>query len=667
MFRCPHLLLSPARPPLVAAVLVAAGCLLAETAAVHLLKPYAPADSLGVVYLLGVLLVSVVWGLWAGVVTAVTSALFYGYFHLPSADDGLGDAQDGLTLLLFLVVALVVGSVAAVARSLAAEAQDGRRAADERRRAAERHRLDAEERRGEADLTSELSRVLLCTDHLPSALRTVGRRLGQRLGVEEPAIVIGEADPGPGRMALPIRDGCKPVGTLLLPADLPEAQLRRLTERIVPGLAAVLSAARDRAEVGRALQASRDDLHRVAEEQAALRRVATLVARGVSPQELFDAVVGEVGRVLRVQHTMIARCEHDGMLRALSSWSVYGPDFLGARDRRWRVDLPGVAGLVCRTGRAASMTDYATAEGEAAAWARRRGIRSAIGIPITVEGRLWGVMVALSQDPEPAPGMETRMREFTELLGTAVSNAQVRGQLAASRARAVAAADDTRRRIERDLHDGTQQRLVTLGIELRAVEAGVPPEQAELRSRLADATGQLSGVIADLQELSRGLHPAILSRGGLGPALKMLARRSPVPVELTLDADRRLAERVEVAVYFIVSEALTNMAKHSGASHAHVGLEVGPATLRLSIRDDGAGGADPAGGSGLAGLCDRVEVLGGTLDLESPPGGGTSLTVAIPLDEERPAGPGRASRSPEPGVTGAPEAGRAPPVREGRG
>jgi signal transduction histidine kinase len=208
-----------------------------------------------------------------------------------------------------------------------------------------------------------------------------------------------------------------------------------------------------------------------------------------------------------------------------------------------------------------------------------------------------------------------------------------RDELAASRARVVAAADESRRHIERDLHDGVQQRLVSLGLEIRAAEAMVPAELEMPRAQLSQTVRTLAGVLEDVQEVSRGLHPPILSKSGLGPALKALARRSPVPVEVNVHLDQRLAERVEIAVYYIVSEALTNTAKHAHASVVYVDLEKDGAILRLCVRDDGAGGADPDQGSGLIGLKDRVEVLGGTIEITSPPGSGTTLLVKIPIED----------------------------------
>jgi signal transduction histidine kinase len=220
---------------------------------------------------------------------------------------------------------------------------------------------------------------------------------------------------------------------------------------------------------------------------------------------------------------------------------------------------------------------------------------------------------------------------FTDLVATAIANAESRGELAASRARIVNAADEVRRGIERDLHDGTQQRLVSLGLELRSVLVAVPPDLDELRGALSRIAESLADVQQELIEMARGIHPAILARGGLGPALKTLAHRSPVPVELDVRVDGRLPERVEVPAYYVVSEALTNAAKHAHASVVRVEVAVIERGLRVVVRDDGVGGADPARGSGLVGLRDRVEAFGGTMTVQSPRGAGTSLDVELPL------------------------------------
>jgi signal transduction histidine kinase len=217
-----------------------------------------------------------------------------------------------------------------------------------------------------------------------------------------------------------------------------------------------------------------------------------------------------------------------------------------------------------------------------------------------------------------------------------------RTELAASRARIVAAADETRRQIERDLHDGVQQRLVSLRLELRAMESEMPPD-SQLRDQLAHAASGLSGALEDLVEISRGIHPSILAEGGLSPGLKTLARRSAVPVELDVRAETPLPAPVEVAAYYVVSEALTNTAKHAHASTVHVAVEARDGVLELSIRDDGSGGADPTRGSGLMGLTDRVDALGGTIEVMSPVGAGTTLLVTLPIEDGQSHVPGSAA------------------------
>ncbi|MEA2590267.1 MAG: hypothetical protein QOD62_98, partial [Actinomycetota bacterium] len=294
-----------------------------------------------------------------------------------------------------------------------------------------------------------------------------------------------------------------------------------------------------------------------------------------------------------------------------------------------------LASTIWRTGRPVRIDDYHGVPGRIAAFVREElGIGSSVGSPIVVAGRLWGALFVHSkQTHQPLPrDTESRLTGFTELVATAIANAESRAELKASRARIVAAADETRRRLERDLHDGIQQRLVSLQLELRAVQAAVPPELGELERDLSRVAEGLASVFDELREISRGIHPAILSEGGLGPALRSLRRRSAVPVELDLQAEVRLPERVEVAAYYVVSEALTNAAKHAHASIVKVELDTRDATLQLAIRDDGLGGADLSRGSGLLGLSDRIEALGGTLEVSSPTGSGTTLLIELPLE-----------------------------------
>jgi signal transduction histidine kinase len=260
------------------------------------------------------------------------------------------------------------------------------------------------------------------------------------------------------------------------------------------------------------------------------------------------------------------------------------------------------------------------------------GLRVAVGAPIVVGHRVWGAAVVGSYRPEPLPpDTEARVGDFAELVATAIANAQAHSELTASRARIVAAGDLARQRFERDLHDGAQQRLISLGLALRTVEAAVPPELQPLKKQMSDIVDGLVGVSEEVREISRGIHPAILSKGGLGPALKTLARRSAVPVELSLGVHERLPESTEVAAYYVVAEALTNTAKHAQASKVDVRVDADDANLHLSIDDDGIGGAAVGKGSGLTGLVDRVEALGGTMRVSSRIGCGTSLRVSIPL------------------------------------
>ncbi|MDT4943642.1 MAG: hypothetical protein QOH14_375 [Pseudonocardiales bacterium] len=454
--------------------------------------------------------------------------------------------------------------------------------------------------------TGRAARIESYTD-TSGQLTDVGRETGVGSGVGTPVIVEGRLW---GVMAAYARGG-QP-----LPADT-EARLASFTEMVATAIANAESRAR---------------VARLAEEQAALRRVATLVARGVPPEEVFAAVTEEAGRLLSaVEYAALSRYEPDRGVTVVAVWGRTGHNVrLGNR-----LILGGnnVGTLVFETGRPARIDNYAEASGPLADVARGEGVGAAVGTPIIVEGRRWGVMATYSAPGRPLPAdTEARLANFTELVATAIANAESRAALMASRARVVAAADQTRRRIERDLHDGIQQRLVSLALELRAAQAGVPLQLADLERVLSRVADGLSSVFDELREISHGIHPAILSKGGLKPALSSLCRRSAVPVELDLRAERRLPEPVEVAAYYVVSEALTNAAKHAHASVVNVKLDTDDAILRLTIRDDGVGGANLDQGSGLVGLSDRVEALGGTLQVASPAGKGTTLLIKVPLE-----------------------------------
>ena len=372
---------------------------------------------------------------------------------------------------------------------------------------------------------------------------------------------------------------------------------------------------------------------RLGEEQTALRRVATLVAQRVSPATLVEAVTREVGLRCDADLARMERYEADGTVTGVSAWSrAEGQLTVGTR-----IALEGasIAWQVRESGRPTRLDTFVGTSGPIAEEARELGIRSSVGCPIVVGGRLWGVIAASTKSDVPFPAdTESMIGQFTELVGTAIANAQSQAELAASRARLVVASDETRRRIERDLHDGAQQRLVSLALQLNGIEAGISPEHGELKAELSGVVEGLDDLLEELRETARGIHPAILSEGGLEPALKTLARRSTVPVALEMRSEARPPEPVEVAVYYVVSEMLTNAAKHAHATIVRVDVDQQDDVLHVFVRDDGVGGADPARGSGLVGLKDRVEALGGAISVDSPVGAGTKVTAQLPLGSD---------------------------------
>jgi PAS domain S-box-containing protein len=373
---------------------------------------------------------------------------------------------------------------------------------------------------------------------------------------------------------------------------------------------------------------ARDQVRGLLDEQSALRRVATLVAEGASVWELFSAVAEEVAGVVGLPVVGVHRYDPDGTFTMVG---VAGETTF-AVGSRWPVADEGLSGMILASGRPARKDDYSTMSGPVGVAVRDDRMASMVGVPILVDGRVWGFMVAGGGPGETIPAStETHLARFTELIATAVSNTTMRAELAASRARVIAAADDARRRIERDLHDGAQQQLVTLALGLRSAEARVPAALEDVRAEVRRFADRLTTVVEELREMSRGIHPAILTEGGLPSALEALALRSAVPVKLNVRCEDRFPEEVEVAAYYVVSEALTNAAKHADASHVRIDLRAEEETLLLSILDDGSGGADPIAGSGLIGLKDRVEALGGTIEIHSPLGSGTRLDVEIPL------------------------------------
>lgn len=372
---------------------------------------------------------------------------------------------------------------------------------------------------------------------------------------------------------------------------------------------------------------SQNALERVAGERAALGRVATLVAQDAPPAEIFSAVSEEVEGLFD-SGAAVLRFEHDPPALVFVGISSVFDIPIGTR---WEFQQGMASAEVYRTGRSARIDAMDLARA-----AHELGVVSSVATPIVVQGRLWGAVSLGSTDDRLPPDAEERLMKFTDLVATAIANAESKSALAASRRRIVAASDESRRRIERDIHDGTQQRLVSLGLALRSAEAKVPADREELRDELSHVAQGLSEAVEDLQEISRGIHPAILTKGGIGPALQTLAHRSPIPVELDITTDVRPAEPIEVAAYFVASEALANAAKHSQASRIDLSLAERDGRLLLSVRDDGVGRANRTSGSGLVGLSDRVEALGGSISVHSRDGEGTLIAVELPVGLELP-------------------------------
>jgi signal transduction histidine kinase len=429
------------------------------------------------------------------------------------------------------------------------------------------------------------------------------RSVGVRAAVGAPIVVagrlwgamnVGSAQPGP------------------LPAET-ESRIGAFTELVAMAIAN---------------SDARAEIERLALEQAALRRIATLVARGAETGEVFAAVAREVAEVMHLPVAAVQRYEDDETMMVIAPWSDRPHPFQPGT--RWPYHPAGLAARVRQRGGAGRVVDFSHRRGAFAAKARELGLHSVAAAPIVVDGAVWGLVTIASTDGPIPDRAEGRLAEFTELLGTAIANTQSRAEVSASRARIVAAADETRRRVERDLHDGIQQRLVSLALKARTIEAMTARPADQIQGELSLLTDGLGTALEELREISHGIHPAILSEAGLGPALKALARRSAVPVELDLNLGVRPAEHLEVAGYYIASEAIANAAKHAQASVITVSADGRDGALTLCIRDDGIGGADPSRGSGIIGLKDRVEALSGTLSVLSPPGHGTVLHVHLP-------------------------------------
>jgi signal transduction histidine kinase len=404
--------------------------------------------------------------------------------------------------------------------------------------------------------------------------------------------------------------------------------LRQKEARIVPsGPGEVVTILRDFTDERRAQAEER----RLAEEQAALRRVATLVAGDSSPEDVFQAVTEEVAQLLGIREAVLERFENDETGTVVGR---FGRRMIGGFEIGSTIPIEEglTAWTVLHTGAPARIDSFEGAPGPLAERVRALGYRSTVGVPIVVAGSIWGALVAaVAEGDSLPPETENRMQAFAELVALALASAQAREELEASRVRIVEASDAERRRLERNLHDGAQQRLVALSVALRLAEGKMrdaPDQAAEL---LATASEELMEALTELRELAQGIHPAVLTEQGLEAALEVLAARAPLPVELEVRLPERLPEPIEATAYYVVSEALANVVKHAAADSARVRAEHADGLALVEVADDGVGGADPSGGSGLWGLRDRVEALDGKLVVDSSREQGTLVRAELPV------------------------------------
>ena len=376
------------------------------------------------------------------------------------------------------------------------------------------------------------------------------------------------------------------------------------------------------------LRRSEASLSQLAEEQAALRRVATLVAEGAAPTAVFDAVAAEMEGLLHADGVTLSRYEPGSEVTVVAH---RGSDARRVPPgSRVRHEGENVTTMVRRSERPARMESYAGTHGAIAELVHDLGVRATVGAPVVVDGLLWGVVIANWRGEESPPaGTEERMAQFAQLLDTAIANADSRDQLTASRARLLTAADEARRRVVRDLHDGAQQRLVHTIVMLKLAQRALREKDEEAESLVGAALEQAEQGHTELRELAHGILPAVLTRGGLGEGVRSVVGRLDLPVQVDVPAERFPAD-IEASAYFIVAEALTNVVKHANAGRAEVRASVEDGMLHVEVRDDGIGGADP-GGHGLVGIADRATALGGRLKIENPVGGGTLVAATLPL------------------------------------
>ncbi len=411
--------------------------------------------------------------------------------------------------------------------------------------------------------------------------------------------------------------------------SLLSTQLFIATSALTSLLLAAVTA--ERARTARALAAAEAAQRELADEQAALRRVATLVAEDAEPSRVFGQVTEEVGRLLALPVASVVQYDGAHTATVVGAWSADGPPHFPVGTT---LDLEGetVVAKVLRSGDAQRLDTYDDTGGTVGKSMRGLGYRASVAAPVTVGGRLWGALAGATRSEAPLPDVvEQRLCDFAELVAQALANADAYEKLAASRARLVEVGDAERRRLERNLHDGAQQRLVALSLKLGMLNARLADAPPAARELLATARDDLALGLDELRELARGIHPVVLTERGLGPALDALLSRAPVQVDIEALPDERLSPQVEAAAYYIVSEAITNVTKYADASSATVAIRRRNGTATVTVADDGAGGADPSRGSGLRGLTARVEALNGRLTVDSPPGAGTRIEAEIPL------------------------------------
>jgi PAS domain S-box-containing protein len=486
----------------------------------------------------------------------------------------------------------------------------------------------------------------IITDCNAAAEQILGRRRDDLRGRLPAAVLDGVVDEAgaPVTAERLLGDGALQAGApeagLVACVSRPDGERRWVSASSAPvlgadgrteGVVTTLGDISERRAAEQRLVASEHATRVLADEQAALRRIATLVASEPTPEALFARVTEEVARALGVPSASIVRYDESGEATVVATFTETGTPGVtpGAT-----VTLDGDTAVarVHRSGRAERVDGYQDAEGALADRLRSLGFRSSVAAPVGVVGRLWGALAASTRDPRGLPGdTERRLSDFAELVAQALANADARDKLASSRARLVEVGDAERQRLERNLHDGAQQRLVALALQLRLVDARIGSDPPSAREELANARAQLDNALSELRELARGIHPAVLSDRGLKSAVEALVNRAPVPVEVVEIPDGRFPEPVEAAAYYVIAEAVTNVAKYARATHVAVSVQRVDSRLSITVSDDGVGGADPSAGTGLRGLSDRVEALHGRLRVDSPPGGGTRLGAEIPI------------------------------------